>query len=195
MIMIKTVMSTVTVTMLVFILFGCSSDKEVETNEQIHVENKNNIDELKNDISEITKLNEELREDLDQQSKELDQQQKLIKLLPQSWATAEQFLNAYIELDYDTMDELLTNNYSIEQEGIILTDNSTKTPYLALQSKSISYLLNNFELNSDLSSDKILMNVSFYVDTEDNPSSGSVVFMNLTLEKIEEFWRITNIDL
>jgi len=193
--MIKTVISTIGVITLALILFGCSNDKEIELIEQINTETNNTVDELKNDISEITRLNKELREDLEQQSKELDQQQKLIKLLPQSWATAEQFLNAYIELDYDTMAELLTDNYSIEQEGIILTDNSTKTPYLALQSKSISYILNNFELNSDLSSDKILMNVSFYVDTEDNPSSGSVVFMNLTLEKIEEFWRITNIDL
>ncbi|GEM01495.1 hypothetical protein HHA03_10270 [Halolactibacillus halophilus] len=79
------------------------------------------------------------------------------------------------------MAELLTDNYSIEQDGIILTDNSTKTPYLALQSQNLSYLLNNFELNSDFSSDKILMNVSFYIDTEDNSSSGGIVFMNLTL--------------
>ncbi|WP_234987428.1 hypothetical protein [Halolactibacillus halophilus] len=57
---------------LALVLFGCSSDKEIELIEQINTETNNTVDELKNDISEITRLNKELREDLEQQSKELD---------------------------------------------------------------------------------------------------------------------------
>ncbi|GEM01496.1 hypothetical protein HHA03_10280 [Halolactibacillus halophilus] len=70
--MIKTVISTIGVITLALVLFGCSSDKEIELIEQINTETNNTVDELKNDISEITRLNKELREDLEQQSKELD---------------------------------------------------------------------------------------------------------------------------
>lgn len=150
-------------------------------------------DELSDEIDQMIENYSELEGKVKEQTKELETQRRLLTLLPQSWQAAEKFLEAYVDLDYDVLDELTTDDYSIEEEGIVFSEFSTHTPYLSLRYAELDYLLNNFDLAPDVSPDQVRMNVSFYLINSDSDIE-NIEYMNLHLEKINEIWQVTQVE-
>ncbi|SDB87988.1 hypothetical protein SAMN05421734_102115 [Pelagirhabdus alkalitolerans] len=126
---------------------------------------------------------------------ELVDQEKLISIIPQSWSVAKDFLDAYIQLDFERLESMTSDSYSIGEESITHNETETIVPYLALEHNELSYLLNNFELNSDSTSESIFMNVVFYIGSSNHNNIDDIVFMNLELNKIGDMWEIDMIEL
>lgn len=192
--MTKTIKYHLGVILLFGLLVGCSTESDTETANSVEEtqEVDEKIEEMSEEISLLQNSYMELEETVRELNLELDNQSTLMSLFPQSWETAEEFIEAYVNLDYEVLDELTSDDYSIEEDGIVLTEHSTHTPYLALRHEELDYLLNNYALAPDTTTNEVFMNIHFHL-INDGEMDG-LVTMNIVLEKISEEWKVTYIE-
>lgn len=190
--MTKKIMYNIGLLLLLFLLSGCSMENDSEGNNSPEETNVSDdeIEEMSDRLNIMEDRIQELENTLSEQNIELENQRTLMSLFPQSWETAEEFLEAYVNLDYDVLDELTSDDYSIEEKGIVLIEDSTHTTYLD-QYDELDYLLNNFSLVEN-SRNEIRMNIQFFLINDGEIEN--IEFRNLILEKISEEWIVTYIE-
>lgn len=163
---------------------------QLEELEQQSRENQDAINELQESNTELQSEVGALSEKNEQLTSELSDQKRMFELFPQVWVMAEKFLDAYVDLDYDEMSRLISEEYSIEEDGIIDEDD-IRVPYLADLHDGLTYNINNFGFESE---DEIFLNIVFYIDGDSESWPSDIVFKNLRLELSGNLWRVTMIE-
>lgn len=143
----------IAVTLVISIMSGCSSDENKDEHAQLY-------DGIKSELAALAEKHETLGQDYAALSKEIDnfkvQNEKLeekvvthevlIKQFPTAWPAAQQFLDAYFSLDFNTMREMLSDQLTVGEESVsyVYSNEEVHIPHVGLVRHDIDYTLSNF---------------------------------------------------
>lgn len=179
--------------LIIILLTGCST-KETSSYDSNLSQKLDLLHEKYDALNESynTLLNElaDLNKEVNEKNRLLDEtinRQKGCELFFEANDNANLFIKAYLQLDKQTMKDLVKSNINIEDNFISFNDSETQIAYISLNGDKYTYSLNGFgydNVNEDII-------IHYSIINEDELGG----FINLMLVKDGVKWLVSNIEL